>query len=59
MVMEYPWIAEALMDWKIDPCKRKGREMDCDKCVLRGEICEKLLEVVTIISDKIIEREKW
>ena len=51
--MEYPWIAEALIEWEIEPCKRKGREMDCDKCVLKGEICEKLSELAMIISNKI------
>ena len=59
MVMKYPWIAEALIDWEIDPCKHKGREIDCDKCALKGELCEKLLEVATIISDKLTGREEW
>ena len=57
--MKYPWIAEALIDWEIDPCKHKGREIDCDKCALKGELCEKLLEVATIIADKITGREEW
>ena len=51
--MEYPWIAEALIEWETEPCKRKGREMDCDKCALKGEICEKLSELAMIISNKI------
>ena len=57
--MEYPWIAEAIMDWEIEPCKCKGHEMDCDKCELKGEICEKLLELAAIISSKITGREEW
>ena len=56
--MEYPWIAEAIIDWNIDPCKHKGNEMICDKCALRGEICEKLSELATIISNKIKEEGK-
>ena len=51
--MEYPWIAEAIMDWAIDPCKHKGDEIICDKCELKGEICEKLSELAEIIGDKI------
>ena len=57
MVMEYPWIAEAIMDWEIDPCKRKGNKIFCDNCALRGEICEKLLELSEIISQKIREED--
>ena len=55
--MKYPWIAEAIMDWEIDPCKHKGNEIICDKCELRGEICEKLSELATIIFSKIKEGE--
>ena len=55
--MEYPWIAEAIMDWGIDPCEYKGNEIICDKCELRGEICEKLSELTTIIFSKIKEGE--
>ena len=55
--MEYPWIAEAIMDWEIDPCKRKGNKIFCDNCALRGEICEKLLELSEIISQKIREED--
>ena len=51
--MIYPWIAEAIMDWGVDSCKRKGNEIICDKCELRGEICEKLSELAMIIANKI------
>ena len=57
MVMKYPWIAEAIMDWKIDPCKYKGNEINCDNCALKGKICKKLSELATIISDKLKEEE--
>ena len=57
MVMKYPWIAEAIMDWSIDPCKYKGDEIICNKCELEGEICERLSELSAIIFSKIKERE--
>ena len=53
MVMEYPWIAEAIIDWETYPCNHKGNEIFCDNCELRGEICEKLSELAEIIGDKI------
>ena len=53
MVMKYPWIAEAILDWEVYPCKHKGNEINCDKCELYGEICEKLSELAMIISNKI------
>ena len=51
--MIYPWIAEAIMDWEVGPCKHKGDEIICDKCELNGEICEKLTELAMLIDDKI------
>ena len=51
--MKYPWIAEAILDWEVYPCKHKGNEINCDKCELYGEICEKLSELAMIISNKI------
>ena len=50
--MEYPWIAEAILDWEVYPCKHNGNEIICDKCELYGEICEKLSELAMIISNK-------
>ena len=55
--MKYPWIAEAIMDWAIDPCKYKGDEIICNECSLRGEICDKLSELVAIISNEIKKEE--
>ena len=55
--MEYPWIAEAILDWEVDPCKHKGNEINCDECELYGEICEKLSELAMIISNKIKEED--
>ena len=57
MVMKYPWIAEAIIDWGIDSCKYKGDEIICNECSLRGEICDKLLELSKIISQKIKEED--
>ena len=55
--MKYPWIAEAIIDWGIDPCKHKGDEIFCDDCKLKGKICEKLSELSKIISNKIKEED--
>ena len=55
--MKYPWIAEAIMDWTIDPCKHKGDEIICNECELQGEICERLSELAAIISNEIKEGE--
>ena len=55
--MKYPWIAEAIMDWAIDPCKHKGDEIICNECELQGEICERLSELSAIIFSEIKERE--
>ena len=56
--MIYPWIAEAIMDWEENLCKHKGNEIICDKCELRGEICEKLSKLAIIIANK-IKKEDW
>ena len=56
--MKYPWIAEAIMDWAIDPCKHKGDEIICNECELQGEICERLSELAAIISNEIKEGER-
>ena len=56
--MEYPWITEAIIDWKINTCcNYKGDEIFCNKCELRGKICEKLSELAIIIADKIKEED--
>ena len=55
--MKYPWIAEAITDWKLEHCKHKGNEMFCNNCALEGEICDKLLELSEIISNKIKEED--
>ena len=55
--MEYPWIAEAIMDWEIYPCNHKGNEIICNECVLSGETCERLSELAEIISSKVKEGE--
>ena len=57
MVMKYPWIAEAITDWKLEHCKHKGNEMFCNNCALEGEICDKLLELSEIITNKIKEED--
>ena len=55
--MKYPWIAEAIIDWGIDPCKYKGDEIICNECSLKGEICDKLSELAAIIANEIKEEE--
>ena len=55
--MKYPWIAEALIEWKINFCRHKGEEIFCNECELRGKICEKLSELAIIIADKIKEED--
>ena len=55
--MKYPWIAEAIIEWKINLCRYKGEEMFCNECELDGEICSRLLELAKLISNKIKEEE--
>ena len=50
--MKYPWIAEAIIEWKINLCRYKGEEMFCNECELDGEICSRLLELAKLISNK-------
>ena len=57
MVMKYPWIAEAIIDWGIDPSKHQGDEIICDECKVKGKICDKLSELSEIISNKIKEED--
>ena len=55
--MKYPWIAEAIIEWKINFCRCKGKEIFCNECELDGEICDKLTELAKIITNKIKEEE--
>ena len=58
MVMEkYPWVAEAIMEWKLVSCRHKGEETFCDECGFAGEICDKLSELAEIIIDDIEDEE--
>ena len=52
MVMKYPWVAEAIIEWKINFCRCEGKELFCNECGFYGEICDKLLELAEIIIDK-------
>ena len=51
--MKYPWIAEAIMEWKMDTCRYEDEEVFCGECELNCEICDKLSELAIIITDKI------
>ena len=51
--MKYPWIAEAIIEWKINFCRYKGEEIFCNECEFDGEICDKLSELAKIIANKI------
>ena len=51
--MKYPWIAEAIIEWKINFCRYKGEEIFCNECEFDGEICDKLSELAKIITNKI------
>ena len=51
--MKYPWIAEAIIEWKINFCRCKGKEIFCNECEFDGEICDKLSELAKIITNKI------
>ena len=55
---KYPWIADAIMDWKVNTCTHKGDKINCRKCKLRGEACKKIFELATIISKKVQEEEE-
>ena len=54
---KYPWIAEAIIEWKMGFCRYKGKEIFCGECELNCEICDKLSELATIIADKIKEED--
>ena len=59
MVMKCPWIAEAVIDWKLEFCRHKGTEETyCNECQLNGKICEKLSELAITIADE-MKREEW
>ena len=55
--MKYPWIAEAIIEWKINFCRYKGKEILCNECEFDGEICNKLSELAKIITIKIKDEE--
>ena len=55
--MKYPWIAEAIIEWKSGICKHKGDVLFCKDCNLDGKICEKLSELAKDINDKIKEED--
>ena len=56
MVMKYPWIADAIIEWNINFCRYKGGNIFCNECELDGEICSKLLELAKLISNKIKDK---
>ena len=50
---KYPWVAEAILEWKLVTCRHKGEETFCDECGFNGEICDKLSELAKIIINDI------
>ena len=55
---KYPWVAEAILEWKLVSCRRKGEEIFCDECGFAGEICDKLSELAEIIINDIEDEEE-
>lgn len=54
---KYPRVAEAIIEWKLVTCRRKGEETFCNECGFNGEICNKLSELAEIIIKDIEEGE--
>ena len=55
--MKYPWIAEAIIEWKKGSCRYEDEEVFCSECKLNCKICDELSELATTIANKIKEED--
>ena len=55
--MKYPWIAEAIIEWKLGNCEHEGEEIFCNECGFNNEICDKLSEIAKIVLNDIEDEE--